>query len=170
MIGAGPRWATEANYHEGWRRGRDEVDLEALAFCLGPEEYGLDIRRIREIIKLDRPITEVPRAPQFVPGILSVRGEVVPIVDLRLRLKMTPAPRTRDTRVLIVRRDPDVFGLIVDSVKQVVRMREEDLEPTPPAIGGALADFLAGIGRPTVDRMLILINLDAVLAFGGVKR
>lgn len=188
-------FATEENYHQSYRRGRtDEVDLEALVFTLGTEEYGLDIRLIREIMKLDRTITEVPRAPQFVPGIISVRGEIVPLVDLRLRLHLQASSggghraspdggvararshpgdaetaRRDPVAILIVRREPDIFGLMVDSVRHVVRMREEELEAAPPAIG-TQGEFVAAIGRPRGDRMIILLNLETVLAFGGPRR
>lgn len=162
--------ATEETYHLYARRDRaDEYQHELLAFCLGTEEYALDILRIAEIIKM-RPITEVPRAPQFIPGIISVRGQVVPIVDLRLRLRRPPAAPTKDSRILIVTREGEPFGLIVDAVRHVVRLRDEELEATPPTIGGVEAEFIRAIGRPRRDRLLILLQLDAVLAFSGGKK
>jgi purine-binding chemotaxis protein CheW len=125
--------------------------------------YALDLLRIREIIRVG-PLTEVPRAPTFVPGILSVRGTVIPVVDLRLRLRLVAAPLTKVSRILIVTKDEDPYGLLVDEVRQVERMHADDLEPPPAFLSGPLADFLAGIGRPE-GKMLILLNLDAVLTF-----
>jgi purine-binding chemotaxis protein CheW len=166
-----PELATEETYHHGYtRRDRSgEYQREILAFGLGDEEYGLDIQRIREIIKM-REITELPRAPGFLLGIISVRGQVIPVVDLRLRLRLPVRPLGRDARILIVTRDGEAYGLCVDAVRQVVRMREEDVEPPPAMLGGAEAEFIAGIGRPRSDRMLILLHLDAVLSFGGGPR
>lgn len=157
--------ATEATYHHAYSRGdRGEWRHELLVFALGAEEYGCDILRIREIIK-PRPITELPRAPAFVLGIVSLRGQVLPVLDLRVRLRLPPAPVTKDTRVLIVVREAEVFGLMVDRVRQVVRLRDEEIEATSGVLPAAEAEFIAGIGRPAGGRMLILLNLDAVVAF-----
>jgi purine-binding chemotaxis protein CheW len=166
--------ATEESYHHGYARRDRQQDYqkEVLAFALGDEEYGLDILRIREIIKL-RPMTEVPRAPVFVPGIISVRGQVIPVFDLRMRLHLKPrkeAAPVKEARILIAIKDQEPYGLIVDKVHQVVRMRDEDIEPPPAMIGGSDSEFIEGIGRPRGgDRMLILLNLETVVTFGGKK-
>lgn len=160
--------ATVETYHHSYRRRdrHDEYQREVLAFRLGAEEYAVDILRIRELLKL-RPITDVPRAPPFVLGIMSVRGQIVPIVDLRMRMRMPVSPPTRESRIVMVTRGEDLFGLLVDGVRQVVRLRDDDVEPTPRTLGAHDAEYLAGIARPRADgaRMLILLNLDAVLAF-----
>lgn len=159
-------FATEETWYQAQRRGRaQEWQREVLAVRLATEEYAVDILRIREILKL-RPITEVPRAPAFIPGIIAVRGQVIPVMDLRLRIHLPAGPLGKDARILIVRgKEGDVHGLIVDAVRQVVRMRDEDVEPPPAMIGGAGAEFIGGIGRPRPDRMLILLDLDAVLHY-----
>ena len=140
--------ATEATYRHGYTRRDRRADFqrEVLTFLLGVEEYALDIVRIREILRL-RPVTEVPRAPSFVLGVLSVRGEVMPVIDLRRRMGMPPQEPTKDTRVLIGVQKDEPCGLLVDAVRQVVRMRDEDIEPPPPSVGGT-SEFVAGIGRP----------------------
>jgi purine-binding chemotaxis protein CheW len=163
-------FATEATYHAYRRAGARAAtwQREVLAFLLGGEEYAIDIRRIREIIKT-RPATEVPRAPAFVTGIISVRGQVIPVMDLRKRLRL-PAPVRppgREARILIVSRVDEDFGLLVDEVRQVVRMRDSDVEPPPAMLGGPDAEFISGIGRPWGERLLILLELDAVLTFAG---
>ena len=164
--------ATEDTY----RRSLDERLQETparrfLTFLLAGEEYALDILRISEIIKV-RPVTEVPRAPAFVTGIISVRGTIVPVVDLRLRLHL-PAPDPGPAaRILIVKRDDEPCGLVVDEVVHVVRLHAEDIEPPPPVVGGQSSEFIGGIGRPPSilmpglgGRMLIVLNVDAVVAF-----
>ncbi len=137
---------------------------EVLAFSLAGEEHGIDILRLREIIR-PRPVTEVPRAPASILGVISVRGEIIPVVDLRLRLRKGAAPPTpaRDARVLIVTRDGATYGLLVDAVHQVVRLREEEIEPPPPMLSAEAGELIAGIGRPRQDRLVILLDLDAVL-------
>jgi purine-binding chemotaxis protein CheW len=165
--------ATEDSY----RRGLDERLQETparrfLTFMLAGEEYALDILRISEIIKV-RPVTEVPRAPSFVTGIISVRGTIVPVVDLRVRLHLPATETGPAARILIVRKQDEPYGLVVDEVVHVVRLHAEDIEPPPPAVGGASSEFIAGIGRPpsilmpgaSGGRMLIVLNVDAVLAF-----
>jgi purine-binding chemotaxis protein CheW len=157
-------FATEESWHG---RGRATPhQREVLAFALGDEEYGIDILRLREIIRT-RPITEVPRAPAFVLGIISVRGEVLPVIDLRRRLRRPRAVPGRDARVLIVVRDGEAFGLLVDAVRQVVRLRDEDIEPVPALLGVSDSEFISGIARPRKDRLVILLELDAVLAFSA---
>jgi len=161
-------FATEETYHHGYNK-RDRQTAyqhEVLAFSLGDEEYALDILRIREIIKL-RPVTEVPRAPAFIMGIISVRGQVLPVMDLRLRLKLRARPPTTSSRILIATREGEAQGLLVDKVSQVVRMRDEEVEPPPPMLLGADGgEFIGGVGRPFPGSMLILLALDAVLSYG----
>jgi len=165
-------FATEESYHR--RGGRQAIyQREVLAFALGPEEYGVDILRLREIIRT-RPITEVPRAPAFVLGVIGVRGEVLPVLDLRqrLRLRQQRTAPARAHRVLIVKKQGEAFGLLVDEVRQVVRLRDEDIEQRPGLLGAGESEFIAGIARPRPDRLVILLELDAVLAFsaGGTKK
>jgi purine-binding chemotaxis protein CheW len=94
-----------------------------------------------------------------------VRGQVIPVMDLRLRLRLRADPPGRDARVLIVTRDGEAHGLLVDRVRQVVRMRDDEVEPPPPMLGAGEAEFLFGIGRPRDEGMIILLNADAVLAY-----
>jgi len=165
-VTSSPRlpFATEDTWH---RRSRGApYQHEMLAFALGDEEYAIDIRRLREIIRT-RPITEVPRAPAFVLGVISVRGEVLPVIDLRQRLRRPRAAPGRGSRVLIVKRDGEAFGLLVDSVHDVVRLRDEDIEATPALLGASDSEYIAGIARPRPDRLVILLALDAVLGFSA---
>ncbi|HJZ83601.1 MAG TPA: chemotaxis protein CheW [Polyangia bacterium] len=164
------RVATEASYTglAAARRARSAAKAigagrELLSFRLAGEDYALDIIRIREIIK-PAPLTEVPRAPAFVPGIISVRGTIVPVIDLRLRLRLHAPPPGKPARILIVSKDDDPYGLLVDEVRQVERLAHQDVEAPPAVIGGLEAEFIAGIGRAE-NKLLILLNLDAVLTF-----
>lgn len=152
---------------EGWqRRTRAPHQHEVLAFSLGDEEYGIDIRRLRGIIRTP-PITEVPRAPAFVLGVIGVRGEVLPVIDLRLRLRKPRATPGASSRVLIARREDEAFALVVDAVRHVVRLRDDEIEATPALLGAADSEYIAGIARPWPDRLLILLAVDAVLGFNA---
>jgi purine-binding chemotaxis protein CheW len=166
---------------EAWHRRSATTSApqrDYLTVIVGGEEYGIDILRIREIIK-ERPPTEVPRAPAFVIGVVSVRGVVLPVIDLRVRLgldKRGPLPMPESVpvrspaRVLIVSREDESFGLRVDEVRQVVRLADDEVEPPPPMLGGAEADFVLGIGRTRSKRMVILLQLDAILRFEIVRK
>jgi len=155
------------------RRARERRGI--LTFGAGGEVYGIEILAIREIIKL-REITEVPRAPRFLLGVVTVRGLVLPVVDLRLRLRLDASPLSRSARILVVAHKGERFGLLVDDVRGVVRFADNQIEPPPPSLAPSEAPFLAGIGRhPDGDeeRMVILLSLDAVFDFdvtrGGAR-
>src|SRR5262249_53334962 len=145
-------------------KARATYQREVLSFALANEEYAIDILRIREILKY-RTATEVPRAPAFIDGIIAVRGQVIPVMDLRVRMRLPAAPPGKDTRILVATHAGDPYGLVVDAVHQVVRMRDEDVEAPPALLGGPDAELIAGIGRPRPDRLLILLHLDNVLSF-----
>ena len=138
-----------------------------LAFVVGGETYGVDILTIREIIKV-RAVTEVPRTPLFIIGIITVRGAVIPVIDLRLRLRLTATPPTRAARILVVVKDGEPFGLLVDAVSGVVRLAESEIETPPSTLAGGEGVFLSGIGRHRSgrrERMVILLNLPQVVGF-----
>lgn len=150
-----------ASYH-GRRSRAKHHDREVLTFQLGPEIYGVDIGTMREISKL-RPITEVPRAPAFLPGIITLRGTVVPIIDLRARMGLAPAAPTRASRILIIEHEQEPYGLIVDAVIRVVRMVNEQIE-TSPLPGGIDSEFITGLARDA-DDLIVLLNLNTVVTF-----
>ena len=123
-----------------------EAPLEFLSFMLGREEYALPLARISEIIK-PRTVTEVPRCPDFVLGIISLRGIIIPVFDLAAKLRFGNVGWERSARIVVVRRsDGELVGLFVDSVRDVVRVLPDDIEPPPPALAGVEAQFLDGVG------------------------
>jgi purine-binding chemotaxis protein CheW len=104
--------------------------VQLCAFRVGAEEYVVDIMRVREIVA-PLPVTSLPGAPPFVEGVLSLRGDVVPVVDLRRRLGLDPAPRTRRSRMLVVNAGPGRLALLVDAVSEVVRIPRSAIRPAP---------------------------------------
>ena len=119
--------ATEENFMRAVDAQKARPTRAVLTFVVGGETYGVDILSIREIIKL-REVTEVPRTPAFLIGIISVRGSVIPVIDLRLRLKLPATPPTRAARILVVVKDGEPYGLLVDAVSGVVRLAESEIE------------------------------------------
>jgi purine-binding chemotaxis protein CheW len=140
-----------------------EEKKEHLTFRLGDEEYAVEIACVREILKAPA-ITEVPRAPEPILGVILVRGEVIPVHDPRRRLGLPPAPPPKGARVVICDAGEGPMGMLVDAVSQVVRLPPSAIEPRPQGIGGIDSDTLAGIGRER-DRLFIL--LDAAALFRG---
>lgn len=123
---------------------------EYLGFGLAEESYAIPLAHVREILK-PPPITHVPRAPAYVPGIISVRGRITTIIDLRLRLQLPAAEVGKLSRILLVDAGEEIVGLLVDHVLQVFRLRDEEVEHAPAA-GGDAADYVLGIGRPRGGR------------------
>lgn len=135
-----------------------EEELEVITFRLDNEEYGIEINLVKEVIKM-REITEVPRAPRDILGIISIRGAIVSVMNLRGRLGL---PMKDDgERILIVRDGAGLLGLLVDSVRHVVRLPSSRVEPAP-AINTIDSDVIKGIGRYK-GGMFILLEMDKIL-------
>jgi purine-binding chemotaxis protein CheW len=135
---------------------------EYLTFLLGGETYALPIEQVREVLKAP-PITEVPRAPAHVLGVVTVRGEVVAVCDPRRRLDLPgPPPEGPAARLVIVDAGEGPCALLVDAVSSVVRVARDGLEPCPQGIGGAGAECLAGIGRDG-ERLFTALDVGALL-------
>ena len=142
-------------------RLRAEGVQEYLSFVLADETYAVNIFHIKEIIK-QPPITEVPRTELVVLGVLSLRGTIAPVVDLRRRLGLDAAPHTRKTRVLIVQMNEELVGLLVDEVRHVIRLKDEDIEPPPGVFDRAEAEHIVGVGRHEGE-MYTLLDLDSII-------
>lgn len=138
--------------------------LEFLAFVLAGEMYGVPLKKVREILS-PPPITEVPRASSHVVGVCSVRGLLVTVFDLRRRLGIEERPLTRRARILLMITDSgEIVGLLVDEVKQVIRLAESEIELAASALGGDVSEQVMGIGRPPGEE-IVLLDLSSV--FGG---
>jgi purine-binding chemotaxis protein CheW len=139
---------------------------QLISFAVGDEEYGLDLLRVKEVIRVTE-ITRLPRCPAFVKGIINLRGDVIPILDLRERFGLASREQTAATRVIVVDVDGRLVGLTVDSASQVLRLPASQIEPPPPIIGGLASEYVIGVGK--VDgRLIIIINADRVLS--GAER
>jgi purine-binding chemotaxis protein CheW len=132
-----------------------------LAFSLGSEDYALDISMIREILK-PREITEIPRVPEFLLGIISLRGNIVPIFDLKRRLGLGVATIDEDSRIIVCQEGDRLAGLLIDRITQVTSIQEEGIEPPPAIFSGRDRALLDGVGR-VHGNVLILLNIANVL-------
>jgi purine-binding chemotaxis protein CheW len=127
---------------------------------LAHDTYAVQIAFIAEILK-PPPITEVPRAPRDVIGVMSVRGRLVTVIDLRRRFRLREEPPDRKTRILLVETGDEQIGMLVDEVLQVYRLSETEIEPAA-VLGGDQPAHIAGIGRPE-GALLILLDLKPIL-------
>jgi purine-binding chemotaxis protein CheW len=132
-----------------------------LTFFLAGEEYGLEILKVSEIIGL-QPITRVPRMPEFVRGVINLRGKVIPITDLRMKFGMG-AEDSEDSCIIVVQMRGIQTGIVVDRVSEVVAISEADIEDAPSFGAGIRTEFLLGIGK-TGGRVKLLLDIDKVLA------
>ena len=137
-----------------------------LTFKLDVEEFGLEILKVQEIIKM-MDITRVPRTPPFVRGVLNLRGKVIPVIDLRLKFEMETRAGTEKTCIIVVtvKRESGsvVMGIIVDEVSEVLDVAGESIEPAPQFGGSVDTAFILGMGK-VGDRVVTLMDVDKVLS------
>ena len=133
-----------------------------MVFDLADEGYGVDISAVREIIRLQE-ITQVPRTPEFVEGVINLRGKVIPVIDLRKRFGLTVEAESQDNRIVVVDIGEQHIGVIVDAVKEVLRIPTDSVEPPASVITTADSDYLLGIAKLD-SQLIILLDLRMVLS------
>lgn len=138
------------------------AQVQLVTFRLGQEEFGLDVFTVQKILRHE-PVTPVPRAPRFVEGVLDVRGEVIPVLDLRKRFELPRTDTDEDTRIVLVDFQGEPLGLVVDAVMEVLRVPETMLAPPPRYFKGLAQEFIRGIVRMD-QRLVVLIDLEQVLS------
>lgn len=136
--------------------------LQLVSFKINEEEFGIEILKVQEIIKMVQ-ITQVPNAPEFVDGVINLRGRIIPIIDLRIKLGLARKDHTKNTRIVVVELKNRTIGFIVDEVNEVLRIPKEITEAPPEMIGGINKEFITSIGK-LEDRLLILLDLEKILS------
>lgn len=137
-----------------------------LTFKLGDEVFALDVIQVREVLDMSA-ITKVPRAPDFMRGVINVRGSVVPVVDLRLKFGLPKAEQTLDTRIVVMELclddEPTVLGAIADSVHEVLELDPGQIEKSPRIGTRWRTEFIRGIGKQD-DQFIIILDIDRVFS------
>ena len=141
-------------------QGRANI-LELATFYIGDALCGMDIQKVQEINK-HLEMTQVPQAPEYVLGILNLRGQIVTVIDLGKKLGLTPTERTEKTRNIIVNSQDEYIGLLVEKISEVVQAPEERIEPPPANIGNVQGKFFSGVFK-TDQRLIGIINEQQVL-------
>ncbi len=144
----------------------ENISGKYLTFRLGNEEYGIAILKVREIIGMI-PVTSVPQTPEFIEGVINLRGRVIPVVVLRTRFGMAPAAHTDRTCIIVVELNQSgariAMGIIVDSVSEVRQVREQEIENTPSFGEGLSTEYVLGMAKLD-GGVKILLDIDRVLA------
>ena len=136
-------------------------ERQLVVFGLANEQYGVDIASVREIITMQR-ITKVPKTPEFVEGIINLRGKVIPVIDLRKRFHLGGHQEDKDTRIVVVDILGNTIGMVVDNVSEVLRISSDIVEPPSPVIVGIDSEYIQGVAKLD-ERLIILLDLDKVL-------
>jgi purine-binding chemotaxis protein CheW len=140
----------------------NEELLQLVSFNIDEEEFGIDILKVQEIIRTVQ-ITQVPNAPVFVKGVINLRGKVIPIVDLRMKLGKEKKKDDNNTRIIVVDLESKTIGFIVDSVSEVLRIPKNITEAPPEIVSGINSEYITAVGK-LEDRLLILLDLEKILS------
>ena len=141
----------ETSIHEG----------KYLTFVLGSEEYGIEIIKVREIIGI-MDITNVPQTPDYMKGVINLRGKVIPVIDLRLKFSMPEQEHTQETCVIVVEVNSAHIGIIVDTVSEVQDINGSEIEDSPELGQGVDTNFILGMGK-VKEKIIILLDIEKVL-------
>ncbi|MCX7747019.1 MAG: chemotaxis protein CheW [Clostridia bacterium] len=132
-----------------------------VVFLLGKEEYGVDIQKVTTIEKI-MTIARVPKTPDYIRGVINLRGEIIPTFDLRKKFGLPQVEETEDTRIIIVKIEEVVFGIIVDAVMEVLQLDEEAVESITNITSDVSMDYILGVGK-IGDRIVTLLNLEKLI-------
>lgn len=132
-----------------------------VSFVLGGEEYGVPILCVQEIIRHET-LTRVPQSPSFVDGVLNLRGQVIPVVNLRKKFELPVRERDKSTRIIVVEVKGRVMGMVVDEVSEVLQVNMEDIAPPPPMGTHLRTDYISGMAKIN-ETLVILLEIDKIL-------
>ena len=141
----------------GLNRAENPV-IQLVGFRLDNEDYAIAITKIQEII-LMKPITRIPQVPDFIEGLINLRGSVIPIVNLRKRFGLPPREIDDETRTIVVNVHEKTVGCVVDAVTQVMRINRDQIQPPPLGVMAVNHQYLAGLAKLD-DRLLIILDID----------
>jgi len=132
-----------------------------VVFRLAKEEYGVDTRNVT-IIERMTTITRVPKTPPFILGVINLRGDIIPVMDLRARFNLPAVEYTDDTRIVIIKVEDTSMGMVVDSVAEVIQLSEDAIENVTNFSNDLSMDFILGVGKAD-DRIITLLNLEKLI-------
>ncbi len=140
----------------------DKKQFQLVTFGIGEETFGIEILKVQEIIRMVE-MTHVPNTPAFVEGVINLRGRIIPVIDLRLRLGFQAREHDTKTRIIVIEINQVTAGFVVDAVFEVLRIPADSIEPPPPVIAGLDAEYISGAGS-VKNRLLMLLDLERLLS------
>ena len=140
-------------------------ELQAVGFYLGDDEYAIYINKVREIVPMTD-IRKIPKSPQFVEGVINIRGKIIPILDLRKRFDLTINETNKQScKILIVELEKNQVGLIVDNVSEVMRFSTNEIEKAPPMFSSNISSqYIQGVAK-IENKLIILLDIEKLLSF-----
>ncbi|MFW5782287.1 MAG: chemotaxis protein CheW [Candidatus Muiribacteriaceae bacterium] len=140
------------------------AELQLVGFKLGNEEYVVDIMKVKEIIKISE-ITKIPEAPMFVEGVINLRGNIIPVINLKIRLGLsyTDEVDEEEKKIIVIERDGKWIGMIVDMVTEVIRLDSTKIDPTPELVTSVDKKHIKGIGKFSDERLLIILDIEKII-------
>ena len=143
--------------------GNHEELIQLVSFNLEREEYGVDVLKVREIIRMPI-ITRVPNTPHYVVGVINLRGKVVPIICMRKKFGLIESENDKQTRIMVMDMDGELMGFIVDAVSEVIRISGSEIQPSPAVVAGGIdQECIAGVINQA-ERLLVLLNLEKMFS------
>ena len=140
-----------------------EERIQLVSFRIGNEEHGINVLKVREIIRIPN-ITRVPNTPEYIEGVINLRGKVIPIISLRKKFYLPEAENDSRTRIIVMDMDNELMGFIVDSVAEVIRIAISEIQPPPPIVtGGIEQECISGVINHA-ERLLVLLNLEKMFS------
>lgn len=143
-------------------------ELHIVGFRIGRETFGVPIALVHEIVRMPE-ITAVPDSPDYVEGVINLRGKIISVIDLRKRFGEKEIVTSKKNRILVTEADGKLVGLIVDAASEVLKIPETEIEPPPPVFEAGALNYVTGLGKLR-GRLIILIDLTKVLQKGDLRR
>lgn len=151
------------------RQDPKDVDVESLGeehinlvFALSSEDFGVDVNLVREIVRVPSFITRVPNAPAYIRGVINLRGTIVPVFDMQLKIGMPSTPLTDEARIVVLSVNDVMFGIIVNSVREVRTIYDTQLEPATKLSSAMDKRYVLWVAKPTDDRLILLLDVSAL--------
>ncbi len=141
--------------------------IQVVTFKIGEEEFAVDILDVKEIIRMMQ-ITPVPNSEHYIEGVLNLRGNVIPVVGLRKRFSFDDIAITSETRIIVMGFEQGVVGFLVDSVSEVLYLDRERISDPPAVVAGIGSDYIKGVAKMEEGRLLILLDLESLLANSNI--
>ncbi|RNC72263.1 MAG: purine-binding chemotaxis protein CheW [Desulfuromonadales bacterium] len=137
--------------------------IQLVSFKLDQEEYGVNVLKVREIIRMPS-ITRVPNTPNYIEGVINLRGKVIPIISMRMRFGLPDGETTSQTRIMVMDMEGELMGFVVDAVSEVIRISESEIQPPPAVVNSAVEqECLSGVINQT-ERLLFFLDLEKLIS------